>query len=87
MKQIVRQIQLELFAIEVSISEFQAKRKELKTKLAKLGAGEKRCTKCKVKCDIEQFYRDVQKIDRRHSWCIECVTKAVRDRNARNKAA
>ena len=86
-KQIVRAIQMELFEIEVALSEFQAKRKELKARLVQLGAGTKTCTKCETEMDIEQFYRDSQKLDKRSSWCAECVCEAVRKRNQRREVA
>lgn len=72
-KGLILQVQLELFNVEVALSEFEAKRKELKARLAKLGVGTKVCTKCGEEMDIEQFYRDKQKIDRLSSWCCECI--------------
>ncbi len=86
MRQIVREIQLELFTVEVQLFEFEQKRKELKAKLAKLGAGEKFCTKCALTMGIEQFYRDRQKLDGRTSWCCECVCKYERERRRRRVA-
>lgn len=70
--QIVRSLQMELFQIEVAISEYEAKRKEIKARLAAHGAGKKTCTKCGEEMDIEQFYVDRQKLDGRCSWCQEC---------------
>lgn len=64
---------MELFQIEVAISEYEAKRKEIKARLAEHGAGQKTCTKCGEEMDIEQFYVDKQKMDRRTSWCQECT--------------
>lgn len=84
--QIVRNLQLELFTVEVALTEFEAKRKELKAKLAKLGVGTKTCTKCLETCDIEQFYRDKQKTDKRSSWCCECKLKDVAERQRRPAA-
>lgn len=80
---IVHALQLELFQIEAALSEFEAKRKEVRAQLARLGAGTKQCTKCLIEMDIEQFYRDAQKFDKRSSWCIECKTKDVRKRGSR----
>lgn len=80
-------LQLELFRIELAISEFELKRKELKAQLAKLGAGTKVCTKCEEEMDLEQFYLDKQKIDGRHSWCQECVRAAATARYHRKQAA
>jgi hypothetical protein len=84
--QVVREIQLELFRVEAALSEFQTKRKLLRANLAKLGVGEKTCTKCGETMDIEQFYRDKQKIDGRSSWCCECVRTAERERQRRKVA-
>lgn len=86
MKGIVHEIQLELFEIEVALNEFETKRKLLKAKLTKLGAGTKTCTKCQIEMDIEHFYRDRQKIDGRSSWCMECVRTAERERKRRKAA-
>ncbi len=83
---VVRGIQMELFQVEALLSEFEAKRKELKARLARMGAGTKVCTKCKEEMDIEQFYRDRQKIDRRSSWCCECKQTAGRERWQRKSA-
>jgi hypothetical protein len=74
---IVRSLQMELFEIETALSEFELKRKEVRARLAKLGAGKKTCTKCGEEMDLEQFYRDRQKLDKRSSWCCECVRRAV----------
>lgn len=82
----VHSIQMELFAVEYALNEFETKRKLLKAQLAMLGVGSKVCTKCELEMDIEQFYRDKQKIDLRSSWCMDCVTKAERDRKRRKAA-
>lgn len=82
-RQAVREIQMKLFAVDAAIYEFQRKQKELKARLARLGVGTKVCTKCGIECDIDQFYRDRQKPDGKAKWCIECVTKGERERNAR----
>lgn len=74
---------MELFTVEVALGEFGAKRKELKAKLAKLGAGTKVCTKCHEEMDIEQFYRDGRKTDKRCSWCSECKLNDVNARRLR----
>jgi len=92
---IVRSLQLELFEIEIALSEFELKRKEIRARLAQLGAGKKTCTKCDEEMEIEQFYVDKQKSDKRSSWCMECVRKAVatryhsvaRKRNALSRGA
>lgn len=81
--QIVRSLQMELFQVEVSIREFQEKKKAIRVELAKHGAGTKTCTKCEIEMDIEQFYIDRQKLDKRHSWCIECITLYVKKRQRR----
>lgn len=83
---IVRTLQMELFEIETALSEFEVKRKEVRARLAKLGAGKKTCTKCGLEMDIEQFYRDSQKLDKRSSWCCECVRTAVLSRYLKRKA-
>jgi hypothetical protein len=80
---VVRALQMELFEIEVALSEFEAKRKEIKIRLVQLGAGTKTCTKCLIEMPVEQFYRDAQKIDKRSSWCIECKIVDVRNRSRR----
>lgn len=77
---IVRSLQMELFEIETALSEFELKRKEVMARLVQLGAGTKTCTKCGEEMDLEQFYRDRQKFDKRSSWCCECVRTAVADR-------
>jgi len=77
---LLRSLQLELFEIEFALSEFEKKRKEIRARLNQLGAGMKTCTKCKEEMEIEQFYRDNQKFDKRSSWCRECVTQAVMTR-------
>lgn len=86
-KQVVREIQMELFAIDSTIYQFSQKRKELKAKLVTLGVGTKTCTKCKEELDIDQFYRDGQKPDGRSAWCCECVTEAQKERSRRKRAA
>jgi hypothetical protein len=77
---IVTSLQMELFEIEETLSQFEQKRKEVRARLAALGAGTKTCTKCAEEMDLEQFYRDRQKFDKRSSWCCECVRAAVLDR-------
>lgn len=84
---VIHQIQLELFEVEAAISEFERRRKDLKAKLVRAGAGTKTCTKCGEEMDIEQFYRDRQKLDRRDSWCCECRKSDVTERQKRNRAA
>jgi hypothetical protein len=74
---IVRTLQMELFEIESALSEFELKRKQVLARLATLGAGQKTCTKCNETMDIEQFYRDKQKSDKRSSWCCECKRQDV----------
>lgn len=83
---VVRTLQMELFKIERALSEFEVKRKEVLARLTQLGAGKKTCTKCNENMDIEQFYRDGQKLDGRSSWCGECIRKAVTDRYHRTVA-
>jgi len=80
--QIVRSLQMELFEIEMQLSEFEAKRKQIKAELAKRGAGTKVCRKCREEMDIDQFYRDKQKLDGRTSWCHECVKEKERKKRA-----
>jgi hypothetical protein len=74
---IVRSLQMELFEIESALSEFELKRKEIKARLAQLGAGTKTCTKCGEEMSIEQFYRDKHTLDKRSKWCCECIRKKV----------
>lgn len=81
----VRSLQMALFEIETALSEFEQKRKEIRARLTKLGAGQKTCTKCNENMEIEQFYRDKQKFDKRSSWCCECIRKAVVQRYQRRK--
>jgi hypothetical protein len=80
---VVRALQMALFEIEVALSEFEGKRKEIKVRLVQLGAGTKTCTKCLIEMPVEQFYRDAQKIDKRSSWCIECKIVDVKKRSRR----
>lgn len=82
---IVHTLQMELFEIEKALSEFELKRKEVKARLVKLGVGQKTCTKCSETMDLEQFYRDNQKFDKRSSWCGECVRQAVTARRNRSR--
>jgi hypothetical protein len=69
----VTSLQLELFEIEETLSQFERKRKEVRARLTALGAGGEEMA-------LEQFYRDRQKFDKRSSWCCECVRTAVLDR-------
>ena len=82
---IVRSLQMELFEVESALSEFELKRKEIKARLVQLGAGTKTCTKCSEEMSIDQFYRDSQKLDKRSSWCCECIRKKVMERHYRIK--
>jgi hypothetical protein len=82
---VVTSLQMELFEIEETLSQFEQKRKEVRARLTALGAGTKTCTKCGEEMDIEQFYRDAQKFDRRSAWCCECIKAAALKRYHESK--
>lgn len=70
-------VQLELFNLQreykSALKDFYNKRRVLKRKLRLVQAnGMKRCRRCRVEMDIEQFYRDKQKSDGHDSYCTDC---------------
>lgn len=80
----LKAIQLELFQLK---REYALKTRELKRQLILIqGGGQKRCRDCDLLMDVEQFYPDNSRWDKRDVYCIECRSKRSSKAYAKRKA-
>ena len=81
----LKAVQLELFQLKKN---YAAKRRELKRQFILIqGAGQKRCRKCRELMDVEQFYLDNRRADKRYPYCIECCSKRAAEAYVKRKKA
>lgn len=95
----LRAVQMELFRLKQSYEsacrqlglfdlrkDYEAKRNEMKRRLRLIqGGGQKRCRDCRELMDVEQFYLDNSRFDKRDVYCIECRAERARRAYAKRK--
>src|SRR5688572_29576112 len=82
------QLYLDFKSLDRKRSQITAKITALRSKVRRLTEPRtKKCCKCRLEMDVDQFYDDTRYADNRYPYCRECVSEDRKRRYQKRKAA